>query len=209
MIPRRIQTRYSKVRPFVQKRSNSHHLCDSNAQLFEPSAFVRSCAARLVQAAQNTKILDVGCGSGRNAIYLTRLGCTVVCIDRDLQSFALAKEKWKFQGLQNEIRRLESCKLDLLKEPWPFEPGSVGAIINVAFLAPRLFSNFVRSLRPGGLLLLETPPGCGNNYYELPAPGAIKSAFDSEFDFELYKESRVGPQKNQVVVKMLARKHYF
>jgi SAM-dependent methyltransferase len=163
--------------------------------LFEPSFFVRNCAAKLVQAAQNTQILDIGCGTGRNAIYIAHLGGTVVCIDRDLQSLVLAKENWKFQGLHDET--------------WPFEPGSVGAIINVAFLAPSLFPDFVRSLRPGGLLLLETQPGCGNNYYELPAPGAIKSAFDSEFDFEIYKEWRVGPQKNQVVVKMLARKHYF
>lgn len=162
-----------------------------------------------MQAAQNTQILDIGCGTGRNAVYIAHLGGTVVCIDRDLQSLVLAKENWKVQGLQDEIRRLKAYKVDLLKEPWPFEPGSIGAIINVAFLAPSLFPDFVRSLRPGGLLLLETPPGCGNNYYELPAPGAIKSAFDSGFDFEIYKESRVGPQKNQVVVKMLARKRYF
>jgi SAM-dependent methyltransferase len=192
----------------MKKPANRSHCGHCNAHLFEPSAFVRRCAPRLVQVAKNTEILDVGCGTGRNAIYLAHLGGSVVCIDRDLRNLASSNENWKVQGLYSEIRHLKACKLDLLNERWPFEPGSVGAIINVAFLAPSLFHSFVRSLKPGGLLLLETPPGCGNNYYELPAPGAIRAAFDNEVGLEIYKESCVGPGKNKAAVKMLARKHY-
>lgn len=50
----------------------------------EPSPLVRRFAAKIVDAAAGKPVLDVACGSGRNALALSQLGCAVICVDRDL-----------------------------------------------------------------------------------------------------------------------------
>jgi hypothetical protein len=83
----------------------------------------------------------------------------------------------------------------------------VGGIINVHFLLPALFPFCESSLSPGGYLLLETVPGCGGNYLELPKAGGIRSALGKAFDFEFYKEGKVGPRGyDAVTVQLLARR---
>jgi hypothetical protein len=103
--------------------------------------------------------------------------------------------------------RLIPCQIDLEKDPWPFNPCSVGGIINVHFTLPSLFPLFRSSLARNGYLLIETVPGCGGNYLKLPGRGELKNAFESAFVFETYKERPVGPSNcNSVTVKMLARR---
>jgi hypothetical protein len=43
-------------------------------------------------------------------------------------------------------------ELYLIKDPWPFEDESLGAIINVHFYRDRLVEKFLRSLKKGGYL---------------------------------------------------------
>ena len=82
---------------------------------------------------------------------------------------------------------------------------SVGGIINIHFTLPTLFPQFESSLIPHGYLLLETVPGVGGNYLELPKGGDLKVALGDAFDFEFYKERHVGPpEHNAVTVKLLA-----
>jgi hypothetical protein len=97
--------------------------------------------------------------------------------------------------------------LDLVRDPWPLGADTVGGIINVHFLLPALFASFERSLRQGGYLLLESVPGCGGNYLDLPRAGEVKSALGKAFDFEFYKEGKVGPPgSDAVTVKAVARR---
>jgi len=103
--------------------------------------------------------------------------------------------------------RLTLHQIDLVKEAWPFGAGVVGGIVNVHFLLPSLFPSFESSLSPGGYLLLETVPGCGGNYLELPKAGRIRSAFGKAFDFEFYREGKTGPSGyDAVTVQMLAKR---
>ncbi len=170
------------------------NLDESNA-----SSLVRRFAVQISNAAGSMPIVDVACGSGRNALALARLDCLVLCVDKDLTHLQ--------NHPPNLIARLKPQELDLVRDPWPFEPGSVGGIVNVHFLLPSLFPLFTSSLVNGGYLLIETVPGCGGNYLELPKAGELKAAFAQHFDFLYYKERKAGPLGvDAAVVQMVARR---
>lgn len=160
---------------------------------------MRRFASKIAGAAAGLPILDVACGSGRNGLFLHNLACTVICVDNDLTRF-------QTQG-HASVGNLVSRQLDLVKNAWPFGECSLGGIVNVHFLLPALFPYFERSLAPGGYLLLETVPGCGGNYLELPKVGRLRSSFGKAFVVESYQERRVGPRGHgAVTVKMIARR---
>ena len=138
--------------------------------ILEPSALVRRFGSKIVAAAIEKPILDAACGSGRNAIFLATLGGSIICVDRDLT---------KLQGRKLSLpvsRRLILYQLDFVKDTWPFEPCTVGGIVNVHFFLAELFPFFEDSLSPGGYLLFETVPGHGGNFLRTPQGGAIKDS---------------------------------
>jgi hypothetical protein len=175
-------------------------------QLDEPASLVRRFAAKLAEAAGGLPILDVACGSGRNAFPLLKLGCAVICIDRDLSRLPTQPPSIPSDLSGPAAPELIPRQMDLLKDGWPFGESSIGGIINIHFICPSLFPAFERSLAPGGYLLLETVPGCGGNYLELPKAGTVKTFFEQSLDLEFYREHRVGPDGiDAVTVRMLAR----
>src|SRR5258707_946239 len=94
--------------------------CDSRAGTLGASPLVRRFASRIADAAEGAPILDVACGSGRNAMLLSELGCTVVCIDRDLTRL---KVELELRASRLTSSRLRLRHLDLVKDPWPFDAG--------------------------------------------------------------------------------------
>ena len=172
----------------------------------DASPFLRKCAERIVTAADGKPILDVACGSGRNAIFLARLGGTVICIDKELSALDVNLQHRR-DILTGHAKRLIPKRIDLLKDPWPFGPGSVGGIINVHCLLTALLPAFAMSLTPQAYLLLETVPAHGANYRELPLRGALKAVLGPAFDLAFYQERPAGPPgRNAVAVKLLARR---
>jgi len=153
-------------------------------------------------------VIDVACGYGRNAAYLASFGVPVICIDFNndaleyIQSSAnLSGEHSKGYGL------LTVLKLDLINDPWPFQNESVGAIINIHFFHSSLIECFVKSIKIGGYLFIETIDGHGGNYLQLPKHGFIKSKVNNLFDIKYFKEKKVGPlQSDASTVKILAIK---
>jgi SAM-dependent methyltransferase len=178
-----------------------------NRGTLEPSLLVRKFASIIAEAAAEKPILDVACGSGRNAMALAQLGCTVICMDRDLTNLQAHVVSLRRTELRTTAAKLSLQQLDLVKDRWPFAASFAGGIINVHFLLPKLFPFLERSLSPGGYLILETVPGCGGNYLELPKAGELRSAFERNFRFDWYKEKKVGPLRyGAVTVQMLAKK---
>jgi len=189
------------------KRQIRQILWGRHNDALEPSPFVRRFASKIADAAAGKPIVDVACGSGRNALWLARLGCAVICVDKDLTRLQNQRQPLRRIALGRASARLSVQQLDLVKDPWPFGPCAVGGIVNVHFLLPALFPFFEGSLSPGAYLLLETVPGCGGNYLELPKAGEIRSALRKAFDFEFYKEAKVGPRGyDAVTVQLLARR---
>jgi len=172
----------------------------------DAAPFVRRCAERIVAAANGKPILDMACGSGRNTILLARLGGTVICIDRGLSTLD-GNLKRQRRILAGFATRLIPERIDLLSDPWPFGPRSIGGIINVHCFLTALLPAFALSLTPQAYLLLETVPGHGANYLELPQRGALHVALEPAFDLASYEERPAGPaEHNAVVVKLLARR---
>ncbi len=179
----------------------------NNLDAFEPSLLVRRFASQIATAAERKPVLDVACGSGRNAMALGELGCPVICIDKDLTSLRAHQARWRSSSLKAASGQLSPYQLDLVKDRWPFAPYAAGGIINVHFLLPTLFQSFERSLSPGGYLLLETVSGHGGNYLELPKAGELRTFFEKRFQIDWYRERKVGPQDyNAVTVQMFAKR---
>lgn len=173
----------------------------------EPSSLVRRFGTKVVSASDGKAVLDVACGSGRNAFFLSSLGASVICMDRELARF---RENLAINATTNVFERADKLiphQIDLMSMPWPFGRESVGGIVNVHFTLPTLFPFFASSLIPDGYLLLETVPGCGDNFMQLPKAGELKTALEANFKFEIYRERLIRPAESKAVtVKLAARR---
>jgi SAM-dependent methyltransferase len=170
----------------------------NDAFLLHACPLIRKFYTRMADAAMGKPILDIACGSGRNAFPLAAHGCTVICADNDLTRFHLPK---------NLKGHLIPRQLDFVTGTWPFAPSSAGGILSVHFLLPTLLPHFEESLSPGAYLLLETVPGCGGNYLQLPRKGQLRYLLEDSFDLEFYKERNVGPHEcGAVAVQLFARR---
>lgn len=170
------------------------------------SLLVRRFAIKIAAASGGKPVLDVGCGSGRNAIFLSLKGCDVICLDKSLDGLVAHQERLSHSSLRAASARLRLQHLDLIKDPWPFADDALGAIISIHFLLPALFPYFAKSLTAGGYLLLQTVPGCGGNHHELPRAGELRTKLEHDFDLEFYRERPVGPRGCGAVTVQAAAK---
>src|SRR5690606_28196065 len=65
---------------------------------------------------KNIKILDVGCGTGRHAIELTKRGYNVTGIDLSESQLSRAKEKAEKESLKINFLRQDAMNLSFDKE---------------------------------------------------------------------------------------------
>jgi SAM-dependent methyltransferase len=115
------------------------------------------------------RVLDAGCGSGRNIYYLMRMGCAVSAIDIDPRAVQGVRELAAelHTGLPADHFRVEAVE-DLSFPPASFDVVISSAVLHFARDAAH-FDAMVRAmwrvLRPGGLFFarlastLATPAG--------------------------------------------------
>ncbi len=173
-----------------------------------PSKLVAKYAQEIAFNSNGT-ILDAPCGYGRNAAYIASFGSPVLCVDNNDDALTFITSGVNLTTAQLENRNLlRTLRLDLLDDPWPFKEESLGAIINVHFFNPTLIELFLRSLKIGGYLLVETIHGRGGNYHALPEKGFMKEKLAGAFEIKYLQEKKVGPlHTNAVTAKLLAIKH--
>ena len=97
------------------------------------------------------RVLDVACGSGRNALYLAAQGFLVEGVDCDEQALTAVSAEAKQRSLTNlTLRCLDlEAKPDIPKECYD-------GIVVFFFLYRPLVPALVQALKPGGVLLYET-----------------------------------------------------
>ena len=93
--------------------------------------------------------LDVAAGRGRNALALARAGLAVVAVDR-------SREAMRSLGATARTERLAIWPVVANLDNFHLKDESFDAIVNINFLDRALFPNFIRALRPGGILIADT-----------------------------------------------------
>jgi 2-polyprenyl-3-methyl-5-hydroxy-6-metoxy-1,4-benzoquinol methylase len=125
----------------------------------EPNEYLRSHAA-LLRA--GSRALCVADGEGRNSVWLARQGLRVDAFDIAERGVDKARALAAQAGVSVDYRVADGDRL-----AWPTEAYDLVAAIFVQFADPamreRLFANMTRTLRPGGLLVLQgyTPKQLG------------------------------------------------
>jgi SAM-dependent methyltransferase len=123
----------------------------------EPNDFL---AAR-VDAIPAGPVLELGCGQGRNAVFLAGRGYDVTAVDQSAAGLRKAERLAAERGVS-----LTTVQADL--GAFAIEPGHWAGVVSIFCHLPRavrlpLYAGVVRGLRPGGVLLLEayTPAQIG------------------------------------------------
>ncbi|MBS0374083.1 MAG: class I SAM-dependent methyltransferase [Proteobacteria bacterium] len=116
----------------------------------EPNDFLREHAARLPPGG---RVLSLGEGEGRNAVFLAALGLEVTALDASSVGLAKAGRLAADRGV-----RLRTQLASL--EDYAFEAGAWDAIVSIwCHLPPplrrRVHASIATALRPGGVFLLE------------------------------------------------------
>jgi tellurite methyltransferase len=97
------------------------------------------------------RALDVACGTGRNALWLSARGLSVRAVDNDPARLRTLEDSARRLGLTMHTR----C-LDLEKAGVDLGYRSYLAIVVARYLHRPLFPALLRALAPGGVLVYET-----------------------------------------------------
>jgi SAM-dependent methyltransferase len=106
-------------------------------------------------ASPGDRALDVGCGTGQEAVYLARAGLSVIAVDSSRPALELARERAAAAGVELDLR--EGSAFDL-----PVADGSIDLALDRGCLhgiepeeRPEYAAEIARVLAPGGLFLLR------------------------------------------------------
>jgi tellurite methyltransferase len=115
------------------------------------SSLLQTYVKELTVASKHGPILDLACGSGRNGLYLARLGLPVIFADQDAE---------KLQNIEHIIKeeKLTSTTwlVDLESGDAHLVDNQYGAIIVFRYLHRPLFNSLKRSVKPSGVVIYET-----------------------------------------------------
>ena len=120
----------------------------------EPSAWVQRWS-HLV--AQDARVLDLACGSGRHLRWFAQRGCRVTGVDRDAAALEVSRDVGA-----------ELIHADIETGPWPLAQRRFDAVVVTNYLWRALMPTIVESVDTGGVLIYETF-ALGNERYGKPS----------------------------------------
>lgn len=111
---------------------------------------------KLLGPVDGKRILDLGCGSGANAVVLAQQGAKVIGVDASTDRLAVAREQAEAAEVRVELHQAEAADLAFLRSD------SVDAVISVMALAEvddlaRVFRQVHRVLKPEAPFVLTFP----------------------------------------------------
>jgi SAM-dependent methyltransferase len=115
------------------------------------SPLLDSHIERLIAAVKhcNAPILDLGCGTGRNGLFLASQGLPVVFADRNEDALATIKPSLPDNS--------NTWLVDLeVPDSNPLSGQQYGAVIVYRYLHRPLFDAIKQAVKPGGLVIYET-----------------------------------------------------
>jgi len=124
----------------------------------EPNDFLRECVAALPAGG---RVLCLGEGEGRNAVFLAGRGFAVVAVDASAVGLAKAQGLARERGVKITTEVADLTDFDLGRDAWD---GIVSIWCHMAQpLRARIHRDVTRALTPGGAFLLEayTPAQLG------------------------------------------------
>lgn len=139
-------------------------------------------ACRLLELERRSRVLDLGCGDGREAMELSRLGHRVLGVDRSHRVLVAAREAARGKGLNVHFMAAEFDAIPYVSE--------FDAVVNlhnpIGLWADKddlhCLKSVARALKPGGKLLLDLL----NREWLVRRIGADASRPEEGLAFDLY-----------------------
>ncbi len=113
---------------------------------FEPALFL----VENIELLPKGRVLDVAMGSGRNAIYLAKLGFHVEGVDISPEAVTITLESARKAGVTIEAQMVD------LESEYQIEKDAYDAIICFNYLQRSLIPQIKDGLRKGGVVIYET-----------------------------------------------------
>lgn len=111
---------------------------------------------RLLGPTEGARILDLGCGAGRNAVALATAGAKVIAVDPSTQALERARARADAADVRVELHQAELAELAFLRSDGIDAALSVMALATVDDLA-RVFRQVHRVLKPEAPFVCSVP----------------------------------------------------
>lgn len=163
----------------------------------------------LVMTSKNKSILDIGCGSGRDANYMTELGFDIDAFDQSSEMIAEAK---RLTGLDN-VFNVGSAQLFETEKTYDFAY-SIACLLH---LDDREFGfaieNIAKHMNKNGIFYFTVKKGTGEEtdgagrYFNYYTEQKLRSVFaDSSFDFVSVNENQDLTRPDTTWLNVVVRK---
>jgi ubiquinone/menaquinone biosynthesis C-methylase UbiE len=130
------------------------------------------------------RALDLGCGTGTNAIYLARHGWTVVGVDYALLAIRQARRRARREGVDCCFHRADVTNMPFLPQPFTFAL-DIGCLHSVAPERRATYAAEIRRLvLPGGLYVLYSFFPCDGALRRGITPQDVRRLFVPSFAIE-------------------------
>ena len=140
--------------PFTVAAPNGADLPD-DAVLYGPE-IPGEPVLRLLGDLSGKRVLDLGCGAGRNAIAMARAGARVIAVDEDAEQVGAARRAIDAADMKVELHHAPLAELAFLRADTIDAAISVHSLVQVADVG-RVFRQIHRVLRPEHSFVVSVP----------------------------------------------------
>jgi len=169
----------------------------------EPHPLVVEFASKL----EPGRALDVACGVGRHAIWISERGWQVTAVDSSRVAIEILRRRASEKGLE-----IDSRIADLERGEFIIEPGSYDLIVVCNYLQRDLFPAIRSGARIGGVVIAviamvdDDPNVKPMNPTFLLNPGELRAEFEGWELLRDFEGKREGSERRRATAEVVARK---